>query len=69
MKNNSFNKHMFFSLQNMILNKVLIFTAIGGFSSGVLNLINIRPISNIFASFGVSIFSLFLYKLSKNKFV
>ena len=67
MKNNSFNKHMFFSLQNMILNKVLIFTAIGGFSSGVLNLINIRPISNIFASFGVSIFSLFLYKLSKNK--
>lgn len=67
MKNNSFNKHMFFSLQNMILNKILIFTAIGGFSSGVLNLINIRPISNIFASFGVSIFSLFLYKLSKNK--
>ena len=67
MKKKSFNKHMFFSLQNMILSKVLIFTAIGGFSSGILNLVNIRPISNILAAFGVSIFSLFLYKLSQNK--
>lgn len=67
MKGKSFNKHTFFNLQNMILSKVLIFTSIGGFASGILNLINIRPLSNILASFGVSATTLLLYKISKKQ--
>lgn len=65
MKYNNFDKSLFFNLQSIVLNKILIFSIFGAFFSGIINLFNNRPLINALSSFGVSILAVVLLILSK----
>ena len=67
MDSNNFDKSLFFDLKNIITEKILLFIGIGGFLSGVINLINERPLINILSSIGVSFFTVFLFFLKKKR--
>lgn len=60
-----FDKSLFTDLKNIIATKIIIFTGFGSFLSGIINLVNERPLINILSSLGVSIIALILYFMKK----
>lgn len=68
MKIEDFDKSIFIDLKKVILNRILIFVILGGFFSGIIHILNERPLINIFSALGVSCFGLILYYFNKRDY-
>lgn len=62
MNTKNFNNSLFLDLKDIILNKILIFMMTGSFITGIINLVNERPLINILTALGISLISIVLYK-------
>ena len=65
MKIEEFDKSLFIDLKRIILEKILFFVILGGFFTGVINLINTRPIINVLSALAVSGLGIVLFYLNK----